>query len=232
MPMDMANALKDRLKLAVKKDGRSARAISIAATGKPDTVRDIIRGKIKSPRGSTIHKLARELKTTFSALTGHRDGDYAQPSNTTDSFIPALVVGLVQAGTFMDPDEYNVYDQDSKYIPVIRDSEFPDIEPIAFEVVGDSIDRECRPGGYAVCLPFDQTGLEPRPGMWVVAERRRGSLIERTIKRISANGRTFELHPSSNNPKHKPIRFPSAEPSEEVVIYALVRRFLSPALTF
>lgn len=230
MPTTMAKLLKERLKTLLDETGQTARAVSMKATGKPDVVRDILRGKVTNARADTVIKLAQALNTTTGFLTGEMDLRI-NPRDLNSDMITARVVGVAQAGAFMDIDAAVVGEHfDPEWVPTIRDPRFPDIEPIAFEVVGDSVDRVCRDGGHAICVPFDQTGLRLRPNMWVIAERRRDSLVERTVKQVKVVNGGYQLHPDSTNKKHQPITFPSAEPSEEVTVIAVVLRFLSPAL--
>lgn len=121
---------------------------------------------------------------------------------------------------------------DAESISSVPDRDFPHLELIAFKVLGDSIDKLCPIGGYAVAVDFAETGLEIKDKMVVVADRVRAGLLERTVKVVrKINGR-FELHPASTNPAHKPITFPSAEPGEEVRVVALVRRFVGPTLAW
>ena len=226
----MAKLLKERLKLLVRESGKTPRAISIEATGKPDAIRDVLRNKVVNARSDTIRLLAKTLKTTVGYLTGESDDPSPRKPLLNNGVIAARVVGSVQAGAFMEIDSPSSYEDDPKWIPSIRDPRFPDLDPIAFEVLGDSIDLKCPHGGYAICLPFDKTGLQVKDGQWVVAERQRGDMIERTIKQVRRVEDRFELHPASSNKKWKPIRFPDAEPHEEVRIIAVVLRFLGPDL--
>lgn len=73
---DTRKILADRVKALVEQDARSPRAISMEATGKPDTVRDILRGK-SVPANTTLADLARTLGTTTDYLLG-RAGSPAQ----------------------------------------------------------------------------------------------------------------------------------------------------------
>lgn len=225
----MANTLKDRLKEALAGSDKSPRALSLEATGKPDVVRDILRGKARNPSMETIAALARALNVPVSQLT--QIGGRESPGNGAahNDLRLARVIGVAQAGTFVEVGTHEDSD-DARYIAAVADQRFPHLESIAFEVAGDSIDRECEAGGYAVGISFADSGLALRQGMWVVADRVRGDLVERTIKKVAGTPGKWELHPASTNPKHRPIRFPSAEAHEEVVIIAVIRRFISPEL--
>jgi hypothetical protein len=223
------NELKDRLKSALAASAKSARAISLEATGKPDVVRDILRGKARNPSMDTITAIARVLEIPVSQLA--QIGGSEPPTNGAahNDLRLARVIGVAQAGAFVE-----VYDNsdsgDDTYIPTVADPRFPHLEPVAFEVAGDSIDEMCKAGGYAVGVNFADSGLQLRADMWVVADRVRGDLVERTIKQVKGSPGRWTLHPASSNPRHKPIRFPSAEAHEEIVIIAVIRRFISPEL--
>jgi hypothetical protein len=227
--------LKERLKTAVAKSGRSARDVSMKATGKPGIVRDIIRGRSTNPRSDTLQAIATELGLDVNYFTGGSSGVHSQgDGDKSDAqVVSARVVHVVQAGPFVPIDMAFADEDDPKTVPTVPDPDFPRLRLIAFLVKGDSINKICPDGGYAIAVDFAETGLAPKPGMWVVAERIRGDLVERTIKviRSSGNGK-LELHPHSTNPVHKPIRFPSAEKHEEVRIHALVRHFETPTLRF
>lgn len=229
-PEGVDKVLTDRLKSLIKRSGKSAREVSIAATGKPDVVRDIIRGKVQSPRGKTLSELARVLGSNVGYLTGEartpkRDGAMQ------DGIVYARVLSIAQAGAFVEVSDLGEPDPaDERRIATVADHRFPNLDPVAFEVAGDSINLRCEAGGFAVGFSFAETGLELRAGMWIVADRVRGSLVERTIKQVHGTKGHWELHPASTNPKHKPIRFPSAERHEEIVVIAVIRRFISPEL--
>ena len=229
--LDVANLLIERLNWLISRDGRKARAISMAATGSPDSIRDILRGKTTSPRTDTLSRLAKELSADTRYLTGEIDTPTAGAGGHASNLVSAPVVRKVQAGAFMEVD-LHVQAAPDRFISVVEDGDFPHLSPFACEVVGDSINRRCEEGGFAVCLDFPATGLEITGGMWVVVERHRDGLVESTIKRVKVERGHFELHPDSTNPTHKPIKFPSASPTEEVRVIALVRHFVGPTLTW
>lgn len=227
----MGNLLKSRIELLLSETTRKAAAISKAATGKPDTIRDIMR-KGTIPNAETIQNLAKEFGVDVAYLTGRSNLRHQTGSKTTNGLVPVRLVGATQAGAFMEVAATSAFDDDPRWVAALKDEEFPDLELIAFEVVGDSINLKCEPGGFAICLPFAATGLQIKSGMWVIAERKQGDLVERTVKQVFQNGRGYELRPASTNKEWKPIRFPSADGRghEEVTVVAIVRRFLGPPL--
>src|SRR4051794_21896171 len=54
-------------------DGQSMRAFALSAGLKPDAVRDIVRGKSKSPKRETLEKLAQRMGVTVDELLGRDD---------------------------------------------------------------------------------------------------------------------------------------------------------------
>lgn len=59
-----------RIDQVLEAKGWTSRGWSIAATGKPDTIRNIQRGGSKAPRTDTLAKLAAEAQVTFDWLMG------------------------------------------------------------------------------------------------------------------------------------------------------------------
>ena len=66
----MENPLIDNLKRRLDETGRSARDVSLAVTGKPDTLRNILRGATRDPKAEVLAGIAKELGTTPDALLG------------------------------------------------------------------------------------------------------------------------------------------------------------------
>lgn len=66
----MPNVLRERIKLRLSETGRSPREVSLAATGKPDTVRNILRGLSKMPAADTLQLLAEQLGVGTDWLLG------------------------------------------------------------------------------------------------------------------------------------------------------------------
>lgn len=70
----------ERMRLRIEQLGTNPRAVSIAATGKPDAVRQILMGRVKSPRADTITGLASALGVTESWLLHGTDGGVPPPT--------------------------------------------------------------------------------------------------------------------------------------------------------
>lgn len=62
-----------RLKARLEEVNKSAREVSLAATGKPDTVRNILRGATQDPKAAVLERVAAELDTTSDWLLGRTE---------------------------------------------------------------------------------------------------------------------------------------------------------------
>lgn len=187
-------------------------------------VRDILRGKAKSPSADNLDRLAKILRTTTAEMTA---GTTHQMSAPIDEAPPPPETGLevvsaVNAGNWLEVtllDEMHEPDP----IPVARDARFPKARQYALRVRGDSMDEEFPDGTYVTCVDFWDTGLDLRDGHVVHVERRRGGgqMIEITIKAVETVGGRRFLMPKSSNPLWKPIPIEGDEDTE-VVIRGLV----------
>lgn len=166
-------------------------------------VRDILRGKTRSPNAVNLAKLAGALETTSDELMGVEAADQVQ-------LLEVPVVGLevvsdVRAGNWL---EVTIQDEEEhERIPVARDPRFPRARQYALRVRGDSMDLEYPEGCYVTCVDFWDAGIEMKPGLHVHVERQRagGQLVEITIKEIQLVEGETVLAPKSSNPKWKPI---------------------------
>lgn len=114
----------------------SERQASMLATGAPDLIRNLRRGKAQAPQGRNLTKLARVLGVSETwLLTGEGDESPIPAEETGVAF-----GGIVEAGAFRPVD---LLDQDGerRRIAVAPDPRFPAAAQHAFSVVGDSMDR-------------------------------------------------------------------------------------------
>ncbi len=223
--------LQKRIRARIQQLGTNPRAVSDKAELGPTAVRDILDGRSRSPRQITLKKIARALNCDLAYLTG----DSTSVGGATSAKIStAPVIGDVRAGIWMEADEFSAEVDISELdqVPCVSDLDYPSVQQIAFRIVGDSINQICPDGGYAICLLWSELGVEPASGMFVVAERNRHGLYETTIKQLMGGPGDWRLEPRSTNPDYKTITFPSDSDDEEVRIIALVRRFVTPTLTW
>ncbi|MCT2398501.1 LexA family transcriptional regulator [Novosphingobium mangrovi (ex Huang et al. 2023)] len=181
--------LADRVGKLVAESGRSARDISIAATGKPDLVRDILRER-RMPNGEALHDLARELGTTSDYLLGKATSAnpvrsevsiHAPPSALTER--PGDIGGIPLLGTGYC-DDLAIEDDDGSFeiervmleldhvVQMIRRppalSNAPDAYAIYFH--GSSMEPRYYQGEMAIVDPR----RPPSPGDFVVVQLSNG----------------------------------------------------------
>lgn len=166
-------------------------------------VRDILRGKTRSPSAENLAKLATALETTPDFLRGITETE----ANSTEIEVVGLpVVSSVRAGRWL---EVTTLDDDfeQEIIPVARDMRFPAARQYALKIIGDSMDLEFPDGCYVTCIDYWQAGIPIRDGLRVHVERTKGGgqLVEITIKAIDTIDGVQMLVPRSSNPKWKPI---------------------------
>lgn len=172
-------------------------------------VYEITTGKKRNVQGENLAKLARALECSVAYLTGEEVEPAASQLLQMDLEIRAVpIVGIVEAGTFREVDEFG--DVRPRRVSAPRDARYPDARQIAFEVSGDSMDAAQPPiprGAIVVCVDFDDIEQPLRDGMRVVVERTRdgGHLREWSIKEVRQYEDRVEFIPRSTNPRHKPI---------------------------
>jgi len=111
----------------------------------------------------------------------------------------APVVGEVAAGVWREDDVWDV----GKYadVPVVN-GRFGHLPQYAFRVSGGSMDLlRIFDGDFVVCVEYWEARTAHGDGDVVVVCRRRGALVERTVKQIAADGSSTELWPRSSDPR-------------------------------
>lgn len=187
-------------------------------------VRDILRGKVQSPRADSLQKLADALDVSVERLTGGRGRrpplgrDAAQ---TAGGRLPVRF--LVQAGAWFEEDDTV---QAPRFAPILAD---PTVRATQWleEVRGDSIDLIAGDGALLQVASWADLGMPLRDGQFVVAQRARlgGGLRERTVKRVSTDRGVVRLTPYSSNPRwSEPLSLsaPGDDDSTTVTVEALV----------
>lgn len=217
----MSGVDRERVRELVTADGRSPRAISLAMGDNAYTVRDIISGRSKNPRADTLGKLAEQLGVSPAELI--IDALPGEIRRVTPDFLPIRYE--VGAGLWQEswPDEAFL-----GVSPVVPDPAYAGFPQWLERVVGDSMDREYRPGEMVHVVDAISYGYAPRHGDHVVLVRRKvdGREMERTVKEVARVGRHFEFWPRSTNPRWtEPVRLVgglSDTEGVEVEIAALV----------
>lgn len=142
--------------------------------------------------------------------------------------VPGLpVYGEIAAGVWSEVHESQ--DMDWERVPVAPDQRFPATVQYALRVRGNSVDQYAKDGAVVVCVDIFEMGMDVRDGDLVHAERRRGDLVETTLKRVRRNGNAAELWPVSGDPGHqKPIPLSAGSDTDSVSIKGLVIGVFTP----
>lgn len=165
--------------------------------------------KLRSGFVSTVHRLTPE------GIRAHK---------------PPLYGGRIAAGLWQELDL--AQHEEPPAIPLSADPRYADIETqLVYRVDGDSMSAVVEDGTYVYAVSYWEARRAVTSGDLAIVERRRGDLVERTLKRIRVLGDVVELWPESrdsarwNSPLRVPIRlFENGEESdgEDVQIVALV----------
>jgi len=191
-------------------------------------IRDILRGKTRSPSAENLAKLADALGTTAAYLQGTSD----EPELTNRKPVTIRGVpyrGEVAAGIWIEVGE-GVFEPD-EWLPINPLPQYPEGSVYCLTVRGDSLDKVAGPGTTLVCVDLNESGLGFRDGDLVIVERSKaqGGMLEMTAKRVRAVRGGYELYPESTNPKWKPVVFPARSDTdgEMVRVIAKVEYILS-----
>lgn len=202
--------LQERLDATGQKPAPLAKALGLSDS----FIRDILRGKTKSPRADSLEKLASALGTTTDYLLGQS----ASPTSTLSPPIaltaaPLVNAGIVRAGYFLAVDEFN---QDPDPVPefVVAHPGYGRVRQYAWKASGDSMNLAGILDGMWIVGAdaadyIDRYG-DIESGELVVVERTRmqGAEREITVKEVRFYRDRYELLPQSSNPEYTPITVP------------------------
>jgi len=188
---------------------------------------------------ASAERYARRFKVPLEwLLTGGDNKGVLEPhlrhiSNDTE-FRP--VIGAVQAGVWQEMaalDESRV-----EQLPIPANLANANARQYWLEIVGDSVSEYVNSGGHVFCTSVwdwarDTDDLLLRAnGKLVVAERRRGDLVERTVKRLVTSNGGPALHTASRHPKWQnetPMKLDDEGQTTAVEIVAVVEFIGTPA---
>lgn len=143
-----------------------------------------------------------KIDAAYEAAFGEGAG---QASRTLMLATGIPVLGVIQAGNWLDTTLIDDSYDEPAILPISADPRFPYAQQYALEVRGDSMNKEFAEGSYVVCVDFAQSGLEMRDEMIVHVEQWRHNLREITLKALKREGENWKLEPKSTNTIHKAI---------------------------
>lgn len=135
------------------------------------------------------------------------------------------VLGSIQAGVWREVDVAIMTSEDA--VAAVGGKEA--LEQYALKVVGPSVEKVIPDGAFAICVSYWEARSGIQAGDLVHVERRRGDLVEATVKRVRENYDGYELWPESNDPQHQnPVALNEHDDTESVEIVGLVIGYYQP----
>jgi transcriptional regulator with XRE-family HTH domain len=135
----------------------------------------------------------------------HADlGSYSK-GGESDSY--AFVEAVAGAGIWREAGALTMYLD--MVVPVFTDPRVAGLKQHAVRVEGTDFNEQFKPGDLALFVPFWERRKVPIDGDIVELERKRGDLVETTIRRVRVTADGYEFHAESTDPKWKdtpPIR--------------------------
>lgn len=217
----VARMLTMRIKELLERQNETARGASVAAGLHPDTIRNILRGRSKAPQLDTIEALARHFGVSVGYLSGAEAQDRATASARppqTKGLRTLPVMGRAAAGAWIEADA--IGGEPIGYAPMVADDRYPTRAQWAELIEGESINLVIPSGGFAHVV--DARGLDIPHRAFVLVERRRGGLVERTVKQFLREERGVVLRGRSSIEKFNAPLTLGDENDVEIVIIGLV----------
>ena len=181
---------------------------------------------------SKVLRQERELTATELAKLTRMLG-ISPPRALVETMQPTLyvlVVGEAQSGLWREvaQDDFAQY-----HIPAIVDPAYDRSDIFALLVKGESINKKARDGDHVVALKASKAPRSMRAGDWVVIERTRNGLRERTVKILEDDGSgSLEARPYSTDPRHQTPLSIGDHGDERVEVVAFVIHFVSAGTKF
>ena len=213
----------DRLKAARERKGYKSAAKAAAAMGAPYGTYS---GHENGSRGAKRQEIIRYAKFfgVNPAWLEYGEGELstAPVESATPSIAQVHIRGSVQAGTWNEFEEFP--DADMETVPTVM-GKWAGYEQFAYKITGPSMNQaRIFDGDFVVCVPYFLAAKGHKTGDLVVVERRRGGLVERTVKQVDFSNGDCKLWPRSDDPRFQlPIPCKGPEPDgTEIEIIGLV----------
>lgn len=178
----VSQVLKTRLRQRMRELGGWTVEQLAEESGVPfETVKGVF-GRTGDPRMSTILKLAKALDRDPRWLTGETDneGQFAEAEAQGLRGLP--VRNKIAAGFWRESADAQGYLHDEG--PAPPPDAYSNLPQWWEEIDGDSMNRVFPHGAWVRVIDAIALHYQPRIGDMVVIERRRGDMVERTIKRV------------------------------------------------
>ena len=170
-----------------------------------DVLETELRKKVASeppgPRRDAWLKVIAEIERTRAAGLAHKAMSVEAARAIPADMGFAMVRGAVEAGAYREAIEWPEADWYPVGVAGVR--EYAHYPQLALEVRGPSMNAIYPDGSIIVCVSFIDLQRQPKPGERVVVERRRGTLVEATVKEFVVEDGAPKLYPRSDHPAHQ-----------------------------
>lgn len=173
------------------------------------------------------HSLGAKTLHKIEQVAGFR----AQVPITPTSIIPlqatrethtVKVVGTAAAGIWKEVELVGESFADEE-IPIIENHRYAGRRQYGLLIEGNSMNRVFRAGEYAICVAWDELGIDLQDNQYVHVERSHGGLHEVTIKKVRFVEDHWQLWPDSDDPRFQtPIDLAHDDDDTEVIVKGLV----------
>ncbi|PZO78469.1 MAG: phage repressor [Mesorhizobium amorphae] len=218
------DTLRKNLKARMDELGMNPTSTAAKADVGESAVRDILRGKARSPGVELLAKIAKALDTTIDALLGNASLPIPTDVRRIAAPVQELpVIGRVSASHWWEVEDADRPLEEWGTVPSV--SGYPIDWQFGMIVEGNCLNKLAKHGDRLVCLDAIKSGYTLKDDDLLVIERSRygGHMLQRTAKRLRQIGQEFELWPESDDPAHQePLRLSHPPEGEEVRVYAKV----------
>jgi transcriptional regulator with XRE-family HTH domain len=197
-----------------------------------DTITNILKGR-RRLKTDEMMRIAHTLRVNPPRLAPAEPDDGAQSVTLTPphSIRYVTVVGDVSAEAFKNMD---FVDFEPFEIPIPIDARWPEDAVKAWVVRGESINKKASDGDFVVTLDVDHAPRAFQHGDWVIAERIRFGLRERSVRQVQIVEGEIWLASESTDSRFPPLRYCSQDDAsiEPVRVTAFVLEFVKFATRF
>jgi SOS-response transcriptional repressor LexA len=185
---DLMELYRDWLRLGLRQPGKTGRGLAAFLGLDPAAVSRMVAGE-RQIKADEIPRMAEYLGLP--------------PPGGVFSTSKVRVIGIIAAGIWREPE--TMISPSEHEIPVLDDSS--EQEKYALQVADASISPVIPKGAFAICVPYWNHRQELHDGDLVHIERKKGNLVETTVRKLIRNSHGFQLVPESDQPGYAPIPY-------------------------
>lgn len=210
----------DWIKRGLEKPGKSKTGLAAALGRNPSMVTSLLAG---------TRQLKADEVPIIAAYLGVAPPVDSALAEQTGIILTLSISGEVAAGVWRE----SGLAYDAEIADIAISTKWPAASILLLRVRGQHINRRARDGDLILCLQAEAAPRSPIPGDWVLVERRQGSLIETSVRRIVADSAGQNLLETDTDEVSLQGRFPISDGSDGGFrVVGFVLQFVKPATTF